>query len=154
MPTGRTEIPLEIRSLDNEWTFTLVVTATDTEHYPGVGVSVVVDGEISVSSSAVSYEYHDIVDFVSALRQVESARAGDASLDAISLDGCSIRIECVGSVGNILLHIDMYLDRRFPEAAGEARNTVSVTFEVDRSMFHEIISDFSKLATVCRPTTH
>ena len=110
------------------------------------------DGELSASNPSVWYEHDAIVDFVSALRQVESSRAGDASLDSMSPGECSIRIECVGGLGNILLHIDMYRVTYFPEAAGHAKNTVSVTFEVNREFLHRIISDFSELAAVCRPT--
>ena len=99
---------MEILSLDNAWTLTLSVTDTETEHLPSVGVSVAMDGELSASNPSVWYECDAIAAFVSALRQVESPRAGDASLDSKSPGECSIRIECVGGLGNILLHIDMY----------------------------------------------
>lgn len=143
---------MDIRSLDNAWALTLSVTDTETEHLPSVGISIALDGEFSAKNPDAWYEYDAIIGFVAALRRVEKSRTGNASLDSMSPGECSIRIECVGGEGSILLHINMYRITYFSDAAGHAKNTVSVTFEVNREFLHRIISDFSELAAICCPS--
>ena len=138
---------LEIKSLDHTWTLTLCVTDVKTEQFPSVQVSVELEGEFSARIPDVFYEPCRLTTFDSALRKLERSRAGDAVLDSCSPGECSIRIECVGGRGNILLHVDMWRMAYFREAGGAAQNTVSVTFEIDREFLHRIISDFAKLAS-------
>ena len=84
---------MEIRSLDNTWLLTFSANDTESEYLPSVNVSVALDGEFAARNPTIWYEYEAITDFVSGLRQLESSRSGDASLDSMSPGECAIRIE-------------------------------------------------------------